>query len=141
VDDSSKAIELDILNWPAYANRGFAHLWRNELRAAVSDFGTALRIKPDEPVVLAGRAEASAKLGQAALAMNDAEKALQFEPDLPEAYYARGLAEAHDGQTAAAIADVQKALSGLDEPANDEPDAFKARHQEIVTFLDDLRAR
>ena len=78
--------------------------------AAIADFDTAIRLKPDYAAAYYNRGYAKDELGQYAAAIADYDTAIRLKPDNAAAYYNRGIAKYELGQYAAAIADYDTAI-------------------------------
>ena len=78
--------------------------------AAIADYDTAIRLKPDYAKAYNNRGLAKDNLGQHLAAIADYDTAIRLKPDLAEAYYNRGIAKYNLGQYSAAIADYDTAI-------------------------------
>ena len=87
--------------------------------AAIADYGTAIRLKPDYVSAYYSRGDAKAALGQYFAAIADYDTAIRLKPDDANAYSSRGFAKHMLGRISEAKQDYQKALK-LAEHVNDE---------------------
>ena len=78
--------------------------------AAITDFDTAIRLKPDLADAYFNRGIAKDKLGQHNAAIKDYDTAIQIKPDLAQDYLNRGNVKAESGQYATAIKDFNTAI-------------------------------
>ena len=76
---------------------------------ALDDFSQALRLSPQNALLLYNRGNMQVERRQFAEAVDSYTQALQLEPDLAEAYYNRGLSRISLDQKAEGIADLSKA--------------------------------
>ena len=78
--------------------------------AAIADFDTAIRLKPDDAAAYYNRGVVKGKLRQYIAAIADFDTAIRLKPDDAAAYYNRGYAKGKLGQYFAAIADSDTAI-------------------------------
>ena len=78
--------------------------------AAIADYDTAIRLKPDYAFAYNNRGNAKYELKQYFAAIADFDTAIRLNPDYADAYHNRGLAKAHMKQYFAAIADFDTAI-------------------------------
>jgi len=86
-------------------------LWQKDLKKALGDCDTALRLRPDIPAFLDSRALVRMRLGELADSIQDYDAVLKAQPKNAWALYARGVAELREGMTAAGNADVAAAAA------------------------------
>lgn len=86
IDDSGETAANRVL---AHDRRGYIHLMRRELEAAIADFTAALRDEPDRPFSLYARGMARLFSGDAA-GQNEMESALLRWPGIAEEFKAYG---------------------------------------------------
>lgn len=94
----------------AWRNRGSARHLRGDAAGALQDYDTCLRLRPDQPGVLADRGSTRLDLGDRAGALADLNRALELEPRLSKAYNLRGLARERQGDLPGARADYDRCL-------------------------------
>jgi tetratricopeptide (TPR) repeat protein len=99
-----------------YYYRGFAYYNKGDLQNAISDFSSALAIRPDESRSYLMRGVGYATNEEYELAVKDFTQAIQIDPEGANAYYDRGLAYEKLGITDQAIQDFQKALELTTDP-------------------------
>ena len=131
-----RAIELDPLNAEAYHNRGLVHERRGEREAAIAEYRSALRYRPDYPpsraalrrltgsaesgasqtpperlaALLAQRASEAARRGDYEAAMEQLDEAERIAPRLALLQQYRSNVAFLSGDREAAIAALEKAL-------------------------------
>lgn len=106
----------------AFYNRGIAFASTGRLDRALSDYGNALRLRPDADV-FNNRGIVWRRKGYPERALADFDSALALKPASAAALFNRGLANADLGRLGAALADFDRAL-GL-QPG--DADILKAR--------------
>ena len=116
----------------AYINRGNAKGDLGQHFAAISDYDTAIRLKPDDASAYINRGVAKADLGQHRAAISDYDTAIRLKPDDALAYYNRGIAKYKLGRTSSAKRDFQTALK-LAEQAGDE--SLKAKIMKALSII------
>ena len=105
LSQSSQSISAE-----TYFYRGNAKYGLGLYHAAISDYDTAIRLKPDYAIAYIGRGHAKADLKQYTAAIFDYDTAILLKPDYANAYYWRGHAKADLKQYFAAIADYDMAI-------------------------------
>jgi len=103
------AIATDPAAAMAYADRGLAHLWKQDSTQAHDDFETALRHAPDSAVALRGRGVLEYLSGDCASAQADLTRSLELDPRSRFALQWRAEADSCLSQDAEAISDLAKA--------------------------------
>ena len=93
-----------------YFLRGYAKDALGLYHEAISDYDTAIRLKPDYADAYIGRGVAKDKLKQYFAAISDYDMAIRLNPDYAPAYHNRGIAKMHLKQYAAAIVDYTQAI-------------------------------
>jgi tetratricopeptide (TPR) repeat protein len=86
-------------------------LWGKDLKRALSDCNTALRLRADTPGALDSRGLVELRLGQFAQAIRDYNAALESQPKNAWLLYARGVAELRSGRGATGRADIGAAAA------------------------------
>ena len=94
----------------AYYNRGAAKSNLGQHFAAIADYDTAIRLKPDDAKAYNNRGNAKSDLGQHFAAIADFDTAIRLNPDHAGAYNSRGVAKGNLGQHSAAITDFDTAI-------------------------------
>lgn len=93
-----------------FVNRGVLHLRRQNLKAATSDFDSALRLNPRQPEAWLNKAVQQVRFGNGADALPLVAKALEYRTAKPAlAYFVRAVAYEDSGNIAAAYRDLQRA--------------------------------
>jgi tetratricopeptide (TPR) repeat protein len=136
LEQLDKAIELEPLNAEAYHNRGLVHERRGEREAAIAEYRTALRYRPDYPpssaalrrltgsadtggpqtppeqlaALLAQRASEAARRGDHEAAMKQLDEAQRIAPRLALVHQYRSNVAFLRGDRPAAIAALEQAL-------------------------------
>jgi tetratricopeptide (TPR) repeat protein len=98
------------LNAEEFHTRACRQLERGCARAAVTDFGQAIRRNPKWAWAHCNRAIAHRLAGQPAEARADADQAIQLAPKMQRAYFERGFAHDLLNKGDAAVADYSRAL-------------------------------
>ncbi|HEY1792514.1 MAG TPA: tetratricopeptide repeat protein [Opitutaceae bacterium] len=93
-----------------YDNRGVAKCDLGQPDSAISDFDTAIRLRPGLAAAYNNRGLAHAAKGDAAAAISDYTAALSIDPKMAEAYFNRGLRYAAARQYDDAIRDFSAAI-------------------------------
>lgn len=94
----------------AYEQRAIAWSGLSNMDKAIPDFDEAIRLRPKEPRLLVGRAEAFRRKGQFTKAWTDLDHAVSLAPDRPGVYSLRGTAWLDVGQPARALDDSRQAI-------------------------------
>jgi len=76
---------------PAYAGRGLAHMFKQDYRRAVEDYGQAVRLDRESPSALYGLGLARVKLGDREDGQQDMANAKAMEPEVDEDFRRAGL--------------------------------------------------
>ena len=104
-----KAIQLDRLDSRAFAELGFAHLYRKEHDESLADYRRAIALNPNDADVLAEYADALVYAGDPAGSIEILERAMRLNPHYPD-WYLWYLADALDalGRPADVITTIQR---------------------------------
>lgn len=105
--ESGDLADADLIT--ALLNRGVAHKMSGNLKMAVIDYTSALKLSPDDALILANRANAYRELGELDKALSDIDRALSLAPERAASYYVRGAIYEAQGQGAKAAQDFAKA--------------------------------
>ncbi|AOO82498.1 tetratricopeptide repeat protein [Bosea vaviloviae] len=139
VADYDRAIALAPPLAIAFAKRGKAHLlYMRDLRRALRDLDTAIRLDPSQADFLVTRASIQASLGEPNKALTDLDRAIALAPALENAWTVRGLTHFNKGDTARAIADFGEAIRLA--PDVDENYRFRAVARRAAGDQDGARA-
>ena len=95
------------------SNRGAAKADLGQHKAAITDYDTSIRLKPDYASAYLNRGIAKAKLGQHEAAIADYDAAIHFKNDLVNAYVNRGIAKVALRSTFCCYCRFLARLSGL----------------------------
>ena len=85
IDDYTKAIEINPLDYTAYNNRGHAKRYLNDRQRAIADFTTAIEINPRIVLAYFNRGIDRFKLGDLRGAITDYDKAIEIDPQFEDA--------------------------------------------------------
>jgi eukaryotic-like serine/threonine-protein kinase len=105
-----QAIATKINSAVLYELRGLAAAARADTPRAISDYGRAIGIRPDDPRLHVQRGWAYLQFDSPKLALFDFEAAIKLDAKYTDAYIGRGTAFARFGNYRAAIVDVRHAL-------------------------------
>ncbi|HTW33619.1 MAG TPA: tetratricopeptide repeat protein [Rhizomicrobium sp.] len=105
---SGQATGANLAN--AYYNRGDGYGEKGLLDLAITDFDTAISLKPDDAEAFLGRGICYEAKGVFAQAVADYDKAIVLKPDFAIAYYNRGHYDEGRGLRTQAIADYEATL-------------------------------
>jgi tetratricopeptide (TPR) repeat protein len=94
----------------SFANRGLAFTSQGSLDNAIDDYAAALRLNPNLPIALYGRAITYSNKAQYDLAIADYDAALHARSDWAEPLYGRGIAKLKRGDSDG-NADIAKATA------------------------------
>ena len=78
---------------------------------ALKDFNEALKLKPNDPLLITYRGVVYYAKGQNDLAMKDFDLAIQIDPKCGKAYYQRGMIYENQEKYAQAVPELKKAKS------------------------------
>ena len=106
----------------AYVNRAIAYSLRRGFDQALSDYGAAIQLDPENPLAFYNRGNLHFDRGEHAKAIADYTSAIERDPTFALAYLNRGLAHERTGRNEAATADYRQALSK-------QPTAAQARRR------------
>ena len=81
--DCNQSLRLQ-RNAETFDSRGFVHLRLGQIDDAISDYNTALRLRPQTPWSLYGRSLAERSQGKLAVSDADMKLAVQLAPELPD---------------------------------------------------------
>jgi tetratricopeptide (TPR) repeat protein/predicted aspartyl protease len=109
--------------------RAAALLARNDLPAAIADFGRAIAAEPGNALYHFHRGQAFARSGDSGQALVDVDEALRLQPDLPDALMFRAMLQIHAGDLAAARTDFAAAEASA-------PGRFELPLAEARAYLD-----
>ncbi len=123
----TQLIELFPNNPVGWSNRGNVRAAQNHLKAAITDYDTAIALAPDAPDPYLNRGTVLEWLGQWDAAIADYDHLLALTPDDPMALNNRGNARAGLGDWDGAIADYQMALERV-------PNFATARINQALAF-------
>jgi TolB-like protein/class 3 adenylate cyclase len=109
VELAERAIQLDRLDARAFAELGFANLYKKRHDEALADYGRALALNPNDADIIAENADALVYVGQPQSAIELLEKAMLLNPYYPD-WYLWCLADAYGamGRPADVVATVQR---------------------------------
>lgn len=93
-----------------YNSRGYNSYEKGQYDLAIADYNRALAIDPNDPMVLANRANAYARKGNLDQAISDYSKAIEINPKDPSVYHDRGNAYGKKGNFDQAISDYDKVV-------------------------------
>lgn len=96
----------------AHYNRGYLHMKRGELQAAIGDFTRALRVDPGYKRAYQNRAFTYMKLGAYPDAIRDVNTVIRFYPDDVNNFALRGVIYRSEGRLDKALADFRVACEG-----------------------------
>ncbi|WP_436164445.1 tetratricopeptide repeat protein [Bosea sp. LjRoot9] len=137
--DYDRAIALAPTLAIAFAKRGKAHLlYMRDLRRALRDLDTAIRLDPSQADFLVTRASIQASQGEPDKALPDLDRAIALAPALEKAWTVRGLTHFNKGNTARAIADFDEAIRLA--PDADDNYRFRAVARRAAGDQDGARA-
>jgi tetratricopeptide (TPR) repeat protein len=95
----------------AYVNRAVAYSLRRSFDQALSDYGVAIQLDPENPLAYYNRGNLHFDRGEHAKAIADYTSAIERDTSFALAYLNRGLAHERGGRNEAATADYRQALS------------------------------
>jgi tetratricopeptide (TPR) repeat protein len=109
VEMARKAIQLDRLDSRAFAELGFAHLYRKRHDESLADYRRAIVLNPNDADVLAEYADSLVYAGDPASSIGIIERAMRLNPYYPD-WYLWYLADAQDalGRSEDVIATVNR---------------------------------
>jgi tetratricopeptide (TPR) repeat protein len=121
ISDCTEATVINPTN--AIYPTGNAYWRAKQLDKALGEYGDAIRLQPDFPLVYMNRGLVEAEQGTMDAAVRDLTEAIQLDPSSTDALYNRGLMYGRMGQLADAIDDFTAVIR-----ANpNEADAYKVR--------------
>ena len=92
-------------------NRGIADSQNGRYDQALKDFNDALKLKPNDALLITYRGVVYYAKGQNDLAMQDFNRAIQIDPRAGKAYYQRGMIYENQEKYAQAVPELKKAKS------------------------------
>ena len=95
----------------AFVNRAIAYSVRRGFDQALSDYGAAIQLDPENPLAFYNRGNLHFDRGEHAKAIVDYSSAIERDPSFALAYLNRGVAYERAGRNEAAAADYRQALS------------------------------
>jgi tetratricopeptide (TPR) repeat protein len=108
-----------------YQQRGYANATNQQLQDAISDYGEAIKITPDDSRIYEQRAAVEMKLGDNDKALADYSEAIKLKPNEVKYYAYRSYIYEVKGDTKNSMADTEKVLK-ID-PKNQEAKARRDR--------------
>ncbi len=94
-----------------YVERGMENSQAGRYDQALKDFNDALKLKPNDALLITYRGVVYYAKGQNDLAMKDFNRAIEIDPKGGKAYYQRGMIYANQEQYAQAVPELKKAKS------------------------------
>lgn len=94
----------------AFFNRASNKASQGDNKAAIENYSTAIKLKPDYTDAYYNRGYTQEKLGNKLAAIEDYTQAIQLNPDHVDAYYSRGIARHDSGDKSGAIEDYTQAI-------------------------------
>jgi adenylate cyclase len=109
VDLARNAIQLDRLDARAFAELGFAHLYKKQHDDSLADYARAMALNPNDADIIAEYADALVYSGQPARSVELFEKAMRLNPYHPD-WYLWYLGDAYNamGRAADVVATVRR---------------------------------
>lgn len=93
-----------------HGSRAYAYFLKKDYRAAVDEFGAALRLDPKYDFAILFRGRSNADMGNHAAAVGDYTQCLRVKPDHEVCYLFRGMSYIHLRNYAAALRDLNAAI-------------------------------
>lgn len=113
--EAMKTLDAGVTKFPENVQlrgiRGSIFLQHSDYTKALSDFEAALRIKPDDPLLLVNRAQAYRSFNRLEEALTDLDKAVELMPDLVPARFNRGSIYVTKGDFVKARADFERCIA------------------------------
>ncbi|MFI5330508.1 MAG: tetratricopeptide repeat protein [Desulfobaccales bacterium] len=94
-----------------YVERGMENSQAGRYDQALKDFNDALKLKPNDALLITYRGVVYYAKGQNDLAMKDFNRAIEIDPKGGKAYYQRGMIYANQEKYAQAVPELKKAKS------------------------------
>lgn len=94
-----------------YVARGMENSQNGRYDQALKDFNDALKLKPNDPMLITYRGVVYYAKGQNDLAMKDFNRAIEIDPKSGKAYYQRGMIYENQEKYALAVPELKKAKS------------------------------
>ncbi len=95
----------------ALVDKGIQDCQSGRYDQAIKDFNDALKLKPNDALLITYRGVAYYAKGQNDLAMKDFNRAIEIDPKAGKAYYQRGMIYENQEKYAQAAAELKKAKS------------------------------
>ncbi len=95
----------------AYVERGMENSQAGRYDQALKDFNDALKLKPNDAMLITYRGVVYYAKGQSDLAMKDFNRAIEIDPKAGKAYYQRGMIYENQEKYALAVPELKKAKS------------------------------
>ena len=94
-----------------YVERGMENSQSGRYDQALKDFNDALKLKPNDAMLITYRGVVYYAKGQNDLAMKDFNRAIEIDPKTGKAYYQRGMIYENQEKYAQAVTELKKAKS------------------------------
>lgn len=98
-------------NVQTYVDRGIENSQSGRYDQAIKDFNDALKVKPNDPMLITYRGVVYYAKKQNDLAMKDFNQAITIDPKCGKAYYQRGMIYENQEKYALAVPELKKAKS------------------------------
>src|SRR4051794_9605508 len=130
----------------AYVFRGKAQAQRNEIKAAILDFSSALKVDPQATDALYNRGAAYALMGQTKSALADFAHLLDLAPNDPDTLFYRALIYVNQGKTEAALKDLSSVLrqrpeDGISRLQRAGLSIMLGRNEDAISDLDQILSK
>lgn len=94
-----------------HVSRAVAYSEAGDHKREIADYGTAIRLAPNDPLHYSNRGGAYSKLGEYDRAMDDFDQALRLDPGNAFVYFNRGGARCRHGEIEASVGDLMRAFT------------------------------
>lgn len=94
-----------------YVEQGMQNSQAGRYDQALKDFNDALKLKPNDALIITYRGVVYYAKGQTDLAMKDFNRAIEIDPKAGKAYYQRGMIYENQEKYAQAVPELKKAKS------------------------------
>lgn len=98
-------------NVQTYVDQGMENSQAGRYDQALKDFNEALKLKPNDAMLITYRGVVYYAKGQTDLAMKDFNRAIEIDPKFGKAYYQRGMIYENQEKYALAVPELKKAKS------------------------------
>jgi len=98
-------------NVQTYVEQGMQNSQAGRYDQALKDFNDALKLKPNDALLITYRGVVYYAKGQTDLAMKDFNRAIEIDPKAGKAYYQRGMIYENQEKFAQAVPELKKAKS------------------------------